>query len=116
MRSLYHKRLDFGYIRLFRLQSWYNDRMKRKAKRRPVGYRVDVKSSATGCYVAYTSLRATLSLDTAMSLARHLKRSKAAGRVVRMPGNRVLLRAKKGNPNVVRDRVQALREKFGFGG
>jgi len=95
--------------------------MKRKAKRRPVGHRVDVKSSATGCYVAYTSLRATLSLDTAMSLARHLKRSKAAGRVVRMPGNRVLLRwgrkgrAKKGNPNVVRDRVQALREKFGFG-
>ncbi len=55
-----------------------------------LGYRVDVLSVETEAYEVYCGGKEYLTLAFATSLANHLKRSKAGGRVVEMPTERVV--------------------------
>jgi hypothetical protein len=77
---------------------WYNgvierfawgDSMRNK-KQTMTGCRVEVKSNETGGYIPYTSVKTPVTPAMATSLASHLKRSRAAGRVIEVPAERVV--------------------------
>jgi hypothetical protein len=79
------------------------------------GYRVDVLSVETETYETYSGGAVPLTLGMATSLATHLKRSKAGGRVVEMLSGRVIdewERTYTPNPTPSRERVQALRDRL----
>jgi hypothetical protein len=53
------------------------------------GYRVDLKL-VTGEWIEYTSLRVPVDLPMAEALGRGLKRQNAGGRVVEVPGEKII--------------------------
>jgi hypothetical protein len=76
-----------------------------------VTYRVDV-IVPTGGYVEYTSRRG-VAKGMATSLADHLKRNGAGGRMVELPSGEVLdewARKAPASPDTERDKIQALRD------
>lgn len=86
-----------------------------RSKPQPTTYRVELVIS-TGSYFPYSG-KEGIELSMATSLATGLKRQQSAGRVVELPSGKVVdewdNRETKTSPSsTVRDRVQALREKF----
>jgi hypothetical protein len=63
--------------------------MARKANQH-AGFRVDLKLTTTGTYIEYTSLKVPVTLEMTEALGRGLKRQGAAGRIVELPGARIV--------------------------
>lgn len=81
------------------------------------GYRVDVLAVETEVYETFYGGLVPCTAAMALSMAEHLKRAKAGGRIVEIPSEKVIevwSRAYTPEPNTVRERVQALREAAGF--
>jgi len=56
---------------------------------RQAGFRVDLRL-CTGEWIEYTSLKVPVTLEMAEALGRGLKRQNAAGRIVELPGARIV--------------------------
>jgi hypothetical protein len=86
--------------------------MRREEKIRG-GYRVDVQSTTTDEYESFSG-RLPVTRAMADSLAEHLRRSKAGGRVVEVRTGEVVDEWARAyapeDPNALRDRIQAMRD------